>query len=185
MANKIKFSVQCMALYKGEIALPEEVQTKEDALAYVRAHLDDVPVADLEWLSDIEPEQAVTEEDIRYFGSDEPVSVATKEQSLSERADALYHDLVDYCREHEYGARIYRGDTCTITDDCCDSAVEIEDRASNHFNVSDDTVAMSFEGVLYDLLNYGALPSFEAVFERHGFYYEQESSWNLVAVDNM
>lgn len=52
-----------------------------------------------------------------------------------------------------------------------------------------DTVSMSFEGMLYDIINdfgmtYSCLyKSFNDIFEKHGYYYELGNSWNLSAAE--
>ena len=46
----------------------------------------------------------------------------------------------------------------------------------------DHILSMSFEGPLYDVLNYSGgrkYEEFEAIFEKHGLYYELGNSWNL------
>jgi hypothetical protein len=48
----------------------------------------------------------------------------------------------------------------------------------------DHILSMSFEGPLYDVLNYSGgrrYEEFEAIFEKHGLYYELGNSWNLSA----
>ncbi len=51
-----------------------------------------------------------------------------------------------------------------------------------------DTLTMTFEGPLYDLLNYGEYPpgweeEFNAIFRKHGMFFELGYSWSLVAVE--
>ena len=58
------FSVACMAYYKSELDIPDSVP-KGKELEYIRQHLDECSTGEgLEWLSDFEPEEAVTEDDI-------------------------------------------------------------------------------------------------------------------------
>ena len=59
-----KFSVACNAVYSGTLKIPDSV-TEGNELTYIRNHLSNVPVVDLEWLEDLSPEEAVTEDDIR------------------------------------------------------------------------------------------------------------------------
>lgn len=61
---KYQFTVMCNAIYHSELELPDDVKD-EDVLHYIHDHLDDAPVNELEWLGDIDPDTAVTEEDIR------------------------------------------------------------------------------------------------------------------------
>lgn len=64
----VKFTVGCMASYKSELNIPDEIKDDEKAvLAYIHEHLDECPVEDLEHLADLEPKDAVTMDDIRYI----------------------------------------------------------------------------------------------------------------------
>lgn len=42
-------------------------------------------------------------------------------------------------------------------------------------------LSMSFEGDLYDVINYGNTNKLDAIFEKYGLYYELGNSWNLTA----
>lgn len=48
---------------------------------------------------------------------------------------------------------------------------------------NDETVSMSFEGKLYDIINYGAnyslLEKFDEIFKKHKCYYELGYAWSL------
>ncbi len=70
---QVDFSVMCTALYESSLEVPNEIaKDREKTLQYIREHLSEAPVADVEWLSDIEPENAVTAEDIKSItGLDE------------------------------------------------------------------------------------------------------------------
>ncbi len=62
----VKFTVACNALYHSELKVPKDISNDEDrVLEYIRDHLGDCNVDDLEWLSDWEPWEAVTKDDIR------------------------------------------------------------------------------------------------------------------------
>ena len=64
---KVKFSVTCTAVYQSELDVPDEIKNdKEAVLEYIHEHLEECPVEDLEYLDDLDPEDAVTAEDIRY-----------------------------------------------------------------------------------------------------------------------
>lgn len=57
-------------------------------------------------------------------------------------------------------------------------------KPSQYFEyANDDTVAMSFEGDLYDIINYHEMPKvlerFDEIFDRHNCYYELGHAWNL------
>ena len=63
---KVKFSVACTAIYQSELDIPNEIKNDDEAiLEYIRSHLDECVVDELEWLNDLDPEDAVTMEDIR------------------------------------------------------------------------------------------------------------------------
>ena len=68
----VPFTVCCSALYDSSLEVPISLKGKpEQILAYIQEHLDAAPVQDLEWLSDLEPESAVTLEDIKSFGEED------------------------------------------------------------------------------------------------------------------
>lgn len=65
---KVKFSVGCMAVYSSELDIPKEIKDdEEEVLKYIRDHLNDCSVEDLTFLGDLDPEDAVTMEDIKYI----------------------------------------------------------------------------------------------------------------------
>ena len=49
---------------------------------------------------------------------------------------------------------------------------------------SPNILSMSFEGDLYDILNYGSHDSFDALFAKYDLYYELGNAWNLTAAPN-
>lgn len=61
--KKVKFSVSCMAIYQGELKVDDNL-TEEEILEEIHNRLDEVPVDDLEWLNDLNPEDAVAMDDI-------------------------------------------------------------------------------------------------------------------------
>lgn len=65
-----KFTVACTAVYHSRLDIPVSLKgNHEGILAYIREHLGDAPVEELEWSSDWDDvESAVTEEDIRDYG---------------------------------------------------------------------------------------------------------------------
>lgn len=60
----VKFTVLCTAVYDSKLEIPDDIRD-EDVLAYIREHLDNAVVGKMTWLADADPEEAVTEEDIR------------------------------------------------------------------------------------------------------------------------
>lgn len=64
----VEFFATCVASYKGELEIPNNIDTKnkKEVLAYILDHLDEVPCHELEWINDTE--EPVNEEDILYIG---------------------------------------------------------------------------------------------------------------------
>ena len=54
-----------------------------------------------------------------------------------------------------------------------------------YFDYVGDILSMSFEGDLYEIMNYGSnmkvLAEFDELFRKHGLYYELGNAWNLTA----
>jgi len=63
--------------------------------------------------------------------------------------------------------------------------VNKNDKPEDYFEYvnPDHILSMSFEGDLYDLINYNMFPKtledFDKIFEKYGVYYEIGNSWNL------
>ena len=65
---KVKFKVACIAVYDSELEIPNDITNDEKAiLNYIHENLDKCEIQDLEWLNDLDPDEAVTAEDIRYI----------------------------------------------------------------------------------------------------------------------
>lgn len=61
----VKFNVGCTAIYKSELEIPDEIKDDmKSVLAYIHDHLDECPVNEIEWVSDLKPGDAVMMEDI-------------------------------------------------------------------------------------------------------------------------
>ena len=58
-----KFTVACNAYYNSELQIPDTVPDNK-VLDYIREHLSECTIYDLTFVSDLEPETAVTENDI-------------------------------------------------------------------------------------------------------------------------
>ena len=58
-----RFTVACNAYYNSELQIPDSVYDGK-VLDYIREHLDQCTIYDLTFVSDLEPEAAVTEDDI-------------------------------------------------------------------------------------------------------------------------
>lgn len=60
----VEFNVTCTASYHSEMEIPDSIP-KGDELEYIREHLSTCQIYDLQWLSDLDPVDAVTEDDIK------------------------------------------------------------------------------------------------------------------------
>ncbi len=49
--KRLNVTVQCMAVYNSSIEVPEEM-TFEEAIEYAKNHLDEIPLGELEYVSD-------------------------------------------------------------------------------------------------------------------------------------
>ena len=67
--------------------------------------------------------------------------------------------------------------------------VEDDKNPKDYFEYAGKILSMSFEGPLYDILNYGFEwgskweEEFLEIFKKHGYYYELGNAWNLTAVE--
>lgn len=69
---KVKFNVACVASYETELEIPEEIKNDEkEILDYIHSHLDECSVTELDWINDLDPDEAVTAEDIIYVDDEE------------------------------------------------------------------------------------------------------------------
>ena len=60
----VEFNVTCTATYHSEMEIPDSIP-EGDMLEYIREHLSTCQIYDLQWLSDLDPVDAVTEDDIK------------------------------------------------------------------------------------------------------------------------
>jgi hypothetical protein len=97
----------------------EDAACEEMILEYVRDHLQEAPVNDLEWLSDIEPDVAVTENDIQ--------TVIIDGEALSQEYGCPRF-ILKYIRDHLDEANVYDLEWISDLDD--DSAVTLDDITS-------------------------------------------------------
>lgn len=65
---RVKFNACCIATYKGELDLPNNINIKDkkEVLNYILDHLNEVSCSELEYIGDTD--EPVTEEDILYIG---------------------------------------------------------------------------------------------------------------------
>lgn len=73
MSRTVAFNVTCLATYKSSLDLPDNIKTREEIVSYIREHLPDANIQELEFLSDLdEPSESVIEDDIiNVYGEDE------------------------------------------------------------------------------------------------------------------
>ena len=59
----VEFNVTCTASYHSEMEIPDSIP-KGNELEYIREHLPTCQIYDLQWLSDLDPVDAITKDDI-------------------------------------------------------------------------------------------------------------------------
>lgn len=98
------------------------------------------------------------------------------------QANSMFTDVSLYLNGKRYSSSHHRGDTVKqtrygvyyITND-----VDVADYVE-YFNR--ETITMTFEGDLYELLNYGdgsVDNDINAIADKYGLYFEQGNAWNL------
>lgn len=63
--KRLNVTVTCMAVYNSGIDVPDEM-TLEEAIEYAKEHINEIPIGELEWISDsdeIDEENCDFEED--------------------------------------------------------------------------------------------------------------------------
>lgn len=62
--KRVIFSVICTATYSSELEIPNdiEISTMDDLVQYINDNLDDAPVRDLEWMSDLDHDAVIMED---------------------------------------------------------------------------------------------------------------------------
>ena len=83
--RRLNVTVTCQAVYNSSIAVPANLSF-EEAIAYAKAHLEDIPLGTLEYISDSDE---LDEENCDLEESMENVSIPEKKVSLSERIAAI------------------------------------------------------------------------------------------------
>lgn len=106
------------------------------------------------------------------------------------RNEELANDIRDFLLKNSLSVdtRIYFNGKCY---DWCDGDYYYKEpkimeniKATDYFEYAKNkSVSMSFEGALYDIMNYGEYPDtreeFDAIFDKHNCYYELGHAWNL------
>lgn len=121
------------------------------------------------------------------------------------QAEKCAQEIIDFLLEHEMwiDTRIYVNGcyySCEGPDghyhygntrDCVFKYTEADPRRYFDYVNEEHFISMSFEGPLYELLNYGYFYSnsagekleeeFSKIFEKYGYYYQIGNAWNLTA----
>lgn len=65
--KNVKFKVSCVAIYTSELPISDEIaDNKKSILEYIHNHLSECNIENLEWINDLDSDDAVTQEDICY-----------------------------------------------------------------------------------------------------------------------
>lgn len=100
----------------------------------------------------------------------------------------IFDDTFIYVNGKRYGTCDGEGHYNYGTNSWDDVYVEDNMDPKRYFEYAGDILSMSFEGPLYDILNYGDEwgskweEEFSEIFHKHGYYYEIGNAWNLTAV---
>lgn len=107
----------------------------------------------------------------------------------ADRNEKLANELRDFLLEHDlaldtriyFNGKVYEYNSGT---EGKYRVIEGIDPKEYIEHANKDTLAMSFEGYLYDVLNYGnsigLQESFDKIFKDNGCYYELGNAWNLI-----
>lgn len=103
-----------------------------------------------------------------------------------EKNEALANDIKKFLEKNDLttDVRVYFNNKCYSWNIDKELVVLEDIKPSTYFEfANDETVAMSFEGELNHIINYGMkktiLKRFDKIFEKHGVYYELGHAWNL------
>ena len=101
----------------------------------------------------------------------------------------LFDDTFIYVNGKRYGTYDGEGHYNYGTNSWDNVYVEDDKDPKNYFEYAGKILSMSFEGPLYDLLNYGfewnshAEDELREIFHKYGYYFELGNAWNLTAVE--
>lgn len=110
----------------------------------------------------------------------------------SKRIEKLKDEIIDLLQENEMwiDVSIYCNGKCWSTSDkdvkrfrYNGEPFEYEDDPHRVTEYAGNILTMTFEGPLYDALNYGYKfeDTLQGLFEKYGLYYEMGESWSLTA----
>lgn len=100
------------------------------------------------------------------------------------RIEQLANEVRSFLEQNELWSdiRIYFNDRCYDSEKK-ETLENIKARDYLEYAASEHILSMSFEGPLYDIINYGEcdslLDKFDKIFEKYGLYYELGHAWNL------
>ena len=101
----------------------------------------------------------------------------------------IFDDTFIYVNGRRYGTYDGDGHYNYGTNSWDNVYVEDDKDPKNYFEYAGKILSMSFEGPLYDLLNYGfewnshAEDELREIFHKYGYYFELGNAWNLTAVE--
>lgn len=115
---------------------------------------------------------------------------------------ALANELLDYLIKNKLwsDSRIYFDGICYATDKPDDRVCHVHEKHDGvyvfdadprkYFEYNGDYLSMSFEGPLYEVLNYQAgtygdsiMEELNELFKKYGLYYELGNAWNMSLYD--
>lgn len=112
------------------------------------------------------------------------------ERKISKKElDKFAFEIIDFLKQKDMArsTRVYWNGRCYDGDN--DSFIENID-PKDYFEFVGPYLSMSFEGDLYDVINYAYESGYEileqkfsAIFDKYGFYYELGDAWNLSAYE--
>lgn len=101
------------------------------------------------------------------------------------RSEKLANDLRDFINKNKLiDTRVYFNGMCYHWNSNGEMSTIDDIMPSDYFEyANDETVSMSFEGLLYEIVNGYCYPDvlrkFDKIFEKHKCYYEFGHAWNL------
>lgn len=102
----------------------------------------------------------------------------------------IFDDTFIYVNGKRYGTYDGEGHYNYGADSWDNVYVEDDKDPKDYFEWAGKHLSMSFEGPLYELINYGfefggskTVDELTEIFHKHGFYWELGNAWNLTAVE--
>lgn len=106
-------------------------------------------------------------------------------------AHACAREVAEYLAKNELNedVSIYADGKRYKISDAGELVYDIDANPKDYLEYAGDFLSMSFEGILYEVLNYGdcershAEESLDAIFEKYGKFKEYGNAWNLSLYD--